>query len=131
MTEKQQNVSSTFVFGPIKLALLFQKMESTSRSDRHGSEGAVTYSAGKSDFMVNYTRERNGGATTAGTIEPEAKGLGVGWDYKFSKRSTFMMRYANIKNNSTSNRGQAAYDLPTLANDQDPKGFGMGIRHTF
>ena len=129
--EKQQNVAGTAVFGPIKLGLLFQKMESTSRSDRHGSEGAVTYSAGKSDFMVNYTRERNGGATTAGTIEPEAKGLGVGWDYKFSKRSTFMMRYANIKNNSTSNRGQAAYDLPTLANDQDPKGFGMGIRHTY
>jgi predicted porin len=132
VTEKQQNVAGTAVFGPIKLGLLFQKMESTGRTDRHGSEGSAVYTAGKNQFIINYGRNRNGGSSAAGTVQPETKMLGVGYDYNFSKRTTFMMRYADIKNNSVANLSQAAFGFNTApAADQDPKGFGAGFRHTF
>ena len=42
-----------------------------------------------------------------------------------------MMRYADLKNNAYSNLQLDHSGLPAGANDQDPKGFGAGFRHTF
>ncbi len=129
--EKGQNIASTFVFGPIKLGLLFQKIEVTGRTDRRGSFGGITYTAGKNEFIATYGRNRNGGSSAPNVVQPEAKQAGIGYNYNFSKRTTFMMRYAEIKNNSVSSLSAAAFGLPALAADQDPKGFGAGFRHTF
>jgi predicted porin len=68
--------------------------------------------------------------------QPEAKLAGVGYNYNFSKRTTFMTRYASLKNNAASNFAMNGSGLPTgnvsLATaNNDPKGFSAGLRHTF
>jgi hypothetical protein len=42
-----------------------------------------------------------------------------------------MMRYASLKNNAASNQSLGGTDLPTFAVNNDPQGFGAGLRHTF
>jgi predicted porin len=129
VTGKQQNLSVAVVFGPIRVAALTQKAKITALTDRKADEVSGTYTAGKNQFHLNFARLRNGAASTA--VQPEAKLSAVGYDYNFSKRSTFMMRYATIKNNSAAAVNLVDSNLPTFANNNDPKGFGIGLRHTF
>jgi predicted porin len=129
VTDKGQNLSASFVFGAFKLGLLTQKFEQTGRTDRRASEASLTYTAGKSEFLVNAGRNNDGAA--AGAAQPNSKLLGVGYNYNFSKRTTFMARYASLKNNSAAAVAMNGSGLPTLTNDNDPKGIGAGFRHTF
>jgi predicted porin len=130
VTESQQNLSGTFVFGPVKIGALTQKAKSTDRTDRKAYEAAITYTAGMHEFIGVVGRVRNGLAFTA-AVQPESKMAGVGYNYNFSKRTTFMARYASLKNNSAASLGMNGSGLPTFGVDNDPKGFGTGFRHTF
>ncbi len=129
VTERGQNLAGTFVIGPVKIGLLTQKFKSTGRTDRKAYEAAVTYTAGKNRFFVNIGQNKNGAVSTA--LQPESKLAAVGYNYDFSKRTTFMMRYASLKNNAASSAALSGSDLPTFAVNNDPKGFGAGLRHTF
>lgn len=129
VVEKQQNLSASAVFGPIRIAALTQKAKLSGLTDRKANEVSATYTAGKNQFHVNVARLKNGLVSTA--AQPEAKLSALGYDYNFSKRTTLMARYAVIKNNGASAVNLVDSNLPTFANGNDPKGFGAGIRHTF
>ena len=128
--EKGQNLSATFVFGAFKLGVLTQKFDSTGRVDRKASMAALTYTAGKSEFMVTGGQNKDGGVTGVAT-QPKSKMAAIGYNYNFSKRTTFMARYASLVNNIASSNAMNASGLPALAPSNDPKGFGAGLRHTF
>jgi predicted porin len=130
ITETGQNLAGTFVFGPVKVGLLTQKIKSTNLTDRKAYEAAVTFTAGMHEFIVNMGRVRNGLAASA-AVQPETKLAAVGYNYNFSKRTTFMARYAEMKNNSAANLSMAAFGLPAFVVNDDPKGFSAGLRHTF
>ena len=133
--EKGDNLSATFVFGGFKVGALTQRFDATGRTKRTAYMGAVTYTTGKHDFMGSYGRNRDGAATVAAGVakplEPLSKMVGLGYNYNFSKRTTFMARYANMVNNGASSNAMNASGLPALALNNDPKGFGAGFRHTF
>lgn len=129
VTESGQNLAGTFVIGSVKIGLLTQKFKSTGRTDRKAYEAAVTYSLGKNRFFANIGQNKNGAVSTA--LQPESKFAAVGYNYELSKRTAFMMRYASLKNNAASSAGLSGSDLPTFAVNNDPKGFGVGLRHTF
>ncbi len=137
VTQKGQNLAGTFTFGPIKLGLLTQTIKTdtslaaNARTDRKASFGAITYTFGKSELFATYGRSKNGAAPSATVAQPESKLAGLGYNYNFSKRSTFMMRYASLKNNATSAAAMNASGLPAFTAGNDPKGFSAGIRHTF
>ena len=129
VTESGQNLAGTFVIGSVKIGLLTQKFKSTGRTDRKAYEAAVTYTLGKNRFFANIGQNKNGAVSTA--LQPESKFAAVGYNYELSKRTAFMMRYASLKNNAASSAGLSGSDLPTFAVNNDPKGFGVGLRHTF
>lgn len=129
VTEKGMNLAGTFTFGPVKIGLLAQKIEATDRTDKKASFAALTYTAGKSEFIASYGKVKNGAALTV--AQPEAKQSAVGYNYNFSKRTTFNARYASLKNNAASAAAMDASGLPGFAAGNDPKGFGVGLRHTF
>jgi predicted porin len=129
VTETGQNLAGTAVFGPIKIGLLSQKFKSTARTDRKAYEASLTYTAGQNVFFGTVGRNRDGAVSTA--IQPESKLAAIGYNYSFSKRSTFMVRYASLKNNAGSSATLGGTDLPTFAVNNDPQGFGAGLRHTF
>lgn len=130
VTEKGQNLAATFVFGPFKVGALTQKIKSTDRTDKKASELSLTYTVGMHEFMATAGRAKDGAVSTIAT-QPDSKLSTVGYNYNFSKRTTFMARYATLKNNSTANLALDAAGLPGLVVDNDPKGFGLGLRHTF
>ncbi len=129
VTETGQNLAGTFVAGPIKIGLLTQKFKSTSRIDRKAYQASVTYTAGKNRLFVTLGQNKDGAVSTA--LQPESKFASLGYNYEFSKRTTFMMRYASLKNNAASSAALSGSDLPAFAVGNDPKGFGAGLRHTF
>lgn len=129
VTETGQNLAGTFVIGPVKIGLLTQKFKSTGRTDRKAYEAAITYTVGKNRFFVNIGRNKDGAESTA--LQPESKFAAAGYNYELSKRTTFMLRYASLKNNAASRAALSGSDLPSFAVNNDPKGFGAGLRHTF
>ena len=128
--EKGQNLSATFVFGAFKVGVLTQKFDSTGRVDRKASMAALTYTAGKSDYVITGGMNKDGGVTGV-ALQPKSKMVAVGYNYNFSKRTTFMARYASLVNNAASNNAMNASGLPAFTGNNDPKGFGAGLRHTF
>ena len=135
VSERGQNLAATFVFGPFKVGGLAQRFDATDRTKRNAYFVAGTYTMGMHEFMGTYGRNRNGGSTIAVggvlPLEPLSKQIGVGYNYNFSKRTTFMARYASMVNNAASSNSTAAFGLPALALNNDPKGLGVGFRHTF
>jgi len=129
VTERGQNIAGTFVIGPVKVGLLAQKFTSTGRTDRDAYEASVTFTSGKNVFFGTFGQNKDGAAP--GAPQPESKLIGVGYNYNFSKRSTVMLRYGGVKNNAASNATLSGTNLPTFAVDNDPQGFGLGMRHTF
>jgi len=129
VTESGQNFSGTFVFGPVKVGALTQKIKSTDRTEKKAYQAAITYTVGKNEFIGSLGRVRDGGAR--GAAQPEAKLASVGYNYNFSKRTTFMARYASLKNNAAASFPMNASGLPAFGANNDPKGFGAGFRHTF
>lgn len=79
--------------------------------------------------MPQVGQSKDGAVSTA--LQPESKLAALGYNYELSKRTTFMMRYASVKNNAASSATLNGSDLPTFAVNIDPKGFGAGLRHTF
>ncbi len=130
ITEKQQNLAGSFVFGPIKIAALTQKAELTGLRDRKANQVAITYTAGMHQFHATAAKLKDGQALTA-ALQQESKLSAIGYDYLFSKRTTFMARYASMKNNGAGTASLTDAQLPAIAAGNDPKGFGMGLRHTF
>lgn len=129
VTETGQNLAGTYDFGGLKLGLLTQKIKSTGRTDRKAYQASLTYTVGNNVFFGTVGRNRDG--AVAGAAQPESKLAAVGYNYNVSKRSTLMARYASLKNNAVSNSSLGGTDLPTFAVDNDPRGFGVGLRHTF
>ena len=131
VTEKQQNISASFVFGPIKVAALTAKAKLTGLTDRKTTQVAVTYTAGKHAIHATAAKLKGGLVSTNALGQPESKLTAVGYDYSFSKRTTFMARYASMKNNAAGTMSLTDAQLPAIAAGNDPKGFGAGFRHTF
>ena len=129
VTETGQNLAGTIVVGPIKLGLLTQKFKSTGRTDRKAHEVSVTYTVGKNRFFATIGQNKNGAVATV--LQPESKLAALGYNLELSKRTTFMLRYASLKNNAAANSALSGSELPAFAVNNDPKGFGIGLRHTF
>lgn len=130
ITESGQNLAGTFVFGAFKVGLLTQKIKSTGLTDKKAYMAALTYTAGKSEFMGSFGRLRDGLVSTV-RFQARAGIAAVGYNYNFSKRTTFMARYATMYNNVSVNFPMNASGLPAFGLDNNPRGIGAGFRHTF
>lgn len=129
VTETGTNLVGSFVFGPVKVGLVSQQIKSTDRKNKKAYQAAATFTSGMHEFIGSVGRVRDGAIVTA--AQPEGKLAAIGYNYNFSKRSTFMMRYASLKNNNVSTFALNGSQLPAFGVDNDPKGISIGLRHTF
>lgn len=129
--EKAAMLVGSAKFGPFKIALLGQKIKKTDRKDLKIAMVAGTYVVGKHTIWAIYARAKDGAVSTA--TQPEGKHAGLGYNYNFTKRTAFVASYARIKNNSAASYtfNGTGGGVFTVANDSDPKGFGVGFRHLF
>ena len=93
----------------------------------------LIYTAGKNQFVYQLQRSKDGAtrATAATAVtEPDTKVNSIAHLYNFSRRTTLFTIYTMTKNNVTG-LGNFGANTLTISPDQDPRGFSIGLRHTF
>jgi len=123
-------------FGGFMISAMGQRFNKSTKVDTKVSLFTTQYDFGPHSVFGIYGRTKGGQLLTATTAAPEGKMAAIGYYYNFSKRTTFVAVYSKITNNSTANytfnsNASIIAGGPALTNDQDPRGFGVGIRHLF
>lgn len=124
-TEKGRQLIGRYRISGWELGLMLEKITRTNQPDKKAQLFAVTYETGPHEIKGYVGRSKVTGNSTQ-----DAKITTLGYNYRFSKRSSVYLVHANIKNESAGTNNFGANDL-TIAAGQDPKGFGIGMRHSF
>ena len=126
--EKGWALGGSFVAGPVKFGALAEEFKRDGRSSKRKSWLAnVVWTAGNHQFIYQYQQSKSGGANGA-TTQPDCKVHQPGWQYNFSRRTFFLLQYADVKNNAAAICGA---NILAVAAGQDPRGYSLGLRHTF
>ncbi|MBI3716112.1 MAG: porin [Betaproteobacteria bacterium] len=135
--EKGQLLYVKGQFGGFMISAMGQRFNKQTKVDTKVSLFTSQYDMGPHSFWALYGRTKGGQALTPSTlVAPEGKMAAIGYYYNFSKRTTFVAVYSKITNNAAANytfnsNASVIAGGPALALDQDPRGFGVGIRHLF
>ncbi len=137
-SEVGQMLGAAVKLGAFELRALVEKFNknrggTTVTSDQRSQMLSLSYTVGKNEFVYQMQRSKDGATranAAAALTEPEAKVDSVGYFYRFSRRTTLVALYATVKNNTFGRGNFGAGDL-TIAAGQDPRGFAIGLRHTF
>lgn len=142
-----RSVSGTLVAGPLRLGALYQQFRRDGFSTQNAGLGSVIGTLGQHRFIYQYQRARGG--TNLGVERsrsspaPEPRALlfpppgipgcdvnEVGYRYIFSRQTFFVAQYVVVDNNDSAT---CNFGSNTLLIDfgQDPRGFALGVRHTF
>ena len=125
-------------FGDFTVGALVERFKkngggTTITSDQRSQMFNLSYAMGKSEYVFQMQRSKNGATranAAAPLAEPDAKVTSVGYFYRFSRRTSFIGLYSVTKNNRFGLGNFGANDL-SISADQDPRGFAVGLRHTF
>lgn len=125
-------------FGPVRVGALLQKFKkngggTTVTSDQRSQMFNLIYTAGKNQFVYQMQRSKDGATRatpTTAVSEPDTKVNSLAHLYNFSRRTTLFTMYTMTKNNVAGLGNFGANNL-AISPDQDPRGFSIGIRHTF
>jgi predicted porin len=137
LTKEDGNaLGGTVTFGPIKLGGIYQEYKRTPFSGPGFTKskawlGNVTWTIGNHQLMYQYQSKKDGVVSNA--AQPDCDVNSVGYQYNFTRRTFFLAQYVKVENNAAANcnlNGNGGTNF-TIANDQDPKGFAVGLRHVF
>ena len=137
-SETGQSLGGAVTFGPVRAAVVLQRYEkngggTTVTSDQRAQMFNLIYTAGKNQFVFQHQRSKDGATranAAAVTAEPDTKVNSLGYYYNFSRRTSLVAVYTQVKNNRFGLGNFGAGPL-AIAGDQDPRGFAIGMRHTF
>lgn len=124
-TEKGRQLIGRFRHSGWELGVMLEKITRTNQPDKKATLVALTYETGPHEIK-GYV----GKSDVSGGDTQDAKITALGYQYAFSKRSNLYLVYANIKNESGAANNFGQNDL-NISNGQDPRGFGIGMRHSF
>ncbi|AMS33295.1 hypothetical protein AEM42_14505 [Betaproteobacteria bacterium UKL13-2] len=136
--ETGMSLAGHVTFGAVRVGGLIQKFKkngggTTRTSDQKSQMFNIIYTAGKNQFVYQMQRSKDGAtrATAATALtEPDTKVNSLGYYYNFSRRTSLVAVYTQTKNN-TAGLGNFGANTLTIGADQDPRGFAIGLRHTF
>jgi predicted porin len=136
--ETGTSLGGTVTFGAFRVGGLIQKFKkngggTTVTSDQKSQMFNLIYTAGKNQFVYQLQRSKDGAtrATAATAVtEPDTKVNSIAHLYNFSRRTTLFTIYTMTKNN-VAGLGNFGSNTLGISADQDPRGFSIGMRHTF
>lgn len=130
--EKSHVLVATMKFGPFKVGATGERTKRSNRSDQKIALVTGQWDIGKNSIYAMYGESKNGLATNAAR-QPKAKYASVGYNYNFSKRTMFTANYVSVVNNyvSSFSLGGTGTSYIVSGPGNDPKGFGVGLRHFF
>jgi predicted porin len=145
--QKAENnrLAGKFDFGMGTVGLMFDQTKATFVSGANIKQNVwylpVTFKMGDGKLIAQYGQAGNakGSAVDGANLDTKAKHFEIGYEYSLSKRTLVKALYSQITNNK-----DASYDflygasapnttLPGagVAAGADPKGFSVGLRHSF
>ena len=129
--EKGHELTAGVKFGPFKVAAMAQRFDRSGKTNQKVAMVNGQYDIGKHSIWALYAKSKDGLAN--GAVQPVGKMATVGYYYNFSKRTTFVASYASIVNNYVSSFSFNGTGTATIVSGpgNDPKGFGVGLRHLF
>lgn len=133
--EKGHAVGGSFVFGPVKLGAAYHEFKkggtpTTARSKQKSWMGNLVWTLGSNQIIGQYMKSKDGRLNTAVTEEPDCDSVSVGYKYNFSRRTSFIAHYVDVKNNSTATCNFGSNTL-AISGGQDPRGVAVGFLHNF
>jgi len=128
-SEDGTGIAGSYKIGPVKLDGQYGRYKRTGTETQKSWMAGIEWMMGAHNLLFSYQDSTKGGAT--GTAQPECDMWSAGYRYDFSKRTSFMANYARVENDTGAlcNFGQGG--LAGLTAGQDPRGFAIGVRHTF
>lgn len=130
---KQYRLVGGYNFGDVKLVGSYQKasdLGAVAGADRKVWGLGAAYKMGATTIKGQYYKAND----LSNTSNTNAKMFALGADYSLSKRTTAYAAYAKTDNSSAAAFnafGGGHGDTPAVAVGQDPKGFSIGMKHTF
>jgi predicted porin len=86
---------------------------------------------GPHNVLVSYGQNRKLKVAGSEIDNTDARLYNIGYGYNLSKRTELRAWYTKIDNKDASRNTFAVNGLTGVANGQDPRGFAVGIKHTF
>jgi predicted porin len=126
--EEGSAVSASYKFGSLKLSGQYGRYKRTNTSTQRSYAAGLQWGFGKHVLLAAYQNSKDGGPTTA--AQPKCDLWGVGYRYDVTKRTFLVAEYASVDNEAGSLCNFGTSPLP-IAAGQDPRGFGIGVRHIF
>lgn len=121
--------AASYRLGPVRLQGMYEEIQKTNRADQKAYLLALTYFAGKHEFIVHTQNSKDGGLSSA-TTQPECDLWGVGYKMNFTKRTFLWTQYVKVDNNNAATCNFGTNRLAITAG-QDPQGVALGIHHVF
>ena len=121
-------VGGNYNFGMGTVGLMYDrvKLDGSSSNKRNAYFLPVTFNVGAGKIIGQYGVARD----ISGTSDTGAKLITVGYEHSLSKRTMLKAIYSQVRNET-----DAYYDFGVnaagAAAGSDPKGFQVGIRHSF
>ena len=134
--ENGNAVGGSFVFGPVKLGAQYQEIKkqgptaASNRTKQKAWMGNLVWTLGNNQFIYQYMNMKDGQPTNSTLESPDCDSNSIGYKYNFSRRTSFIAHYVDVKNNSTASCNFGSNRLSAAAG-QDPRGFAVGFLHNF
>jgi predicted porin len=128
--ETGQAIGGSFVFGPIKLGAGYHEFKKTSRTKEKSWMGNVVWTIGNNQIIGQYMNSKDGQLSTSALEAPDCDSTSIGYKYNFSRRTSFIAHYVDVKNNSTATCNFGSNTL-AIGAGQDPRGVAVGFLHNF
>ena len=142
-SERGQAIFGNVTLGAFKLGAMAQKYKKenpnngvqSKQTESRAQMFAATYTSGKNAFIYSYVVNKDNTFQTVGAAlrpaEANCKANTFGYNYEFSRRTTFLAQYVMIKNNATSLCNFGVNPLGGLVANQNVRGIAVGFRHFF
>ncbi len=126
----QYGLGGGYNFGAFRLTASYAVADPSGPSNKHsGFSIGAGVKLGAGELLVQGIQQK---ISTGGT-DPKSTTIGVAYTQPLSRRTNVYVTYGQVRNNSTGNFGLRSADntVAAAAPGADPKGFAVGVRHTF
>lgn len=127
----QYGVGVGYNFGAFRVTANYLVADPAGNNNKHtGISVGAGVKVGTGELLAQFIQQKV--ATGAGT-EPKGTSLGVAYVHPLSRRTNLYASFGMTRNNSAGRFFVRSADetVTVTAAGDDPKGFGVGVRHTF
>ena len=127
----QYGIGAGYNFGAFRLTASYAVADPSGNANKHsGFSVGAGVKVGVGEILGQVIQQK---IATGASTEPKSTTIGVAYVHPLSRRTNVYATFGTTRNNAAGNFALRASDetVAPLATGNDPKAFGVGVRHTF